>query len=112
MVADELYKLLTPPGQSAPPLFWLADSEEVALWRSALRRYLWLNLMHNTISDSKVRERARIEGHIGRFVEDSGRRPLTHGWSHVSQMMHGFGRIDGYSRNSGCGNECGRRTFR
>lgn len=28
------------------------------------------------------------------------------------ELMHGFGHIDGYSRNSGCGYECGRRTFR
>jgi hypothetical protein len=27
-------------------------------------------------------------------------------------MMHGFGKIDGYSRNSGCGHQCGRKTFR
>ena len=27
-------------------------------------------------------------------------------------MMHGFGLIDGYSRNSGCGGVCGRETFR
>jgi beta-glucosidase len=27
-------------------------------------------------------------------------------------MMHGFGVIDGYSRNSGCGYECGRQTYR
>lgn len=28
------------------------------------------------------------------------------------ELMHGFGKIDGYSRNSGCGSECGRKTFR
>ena len=28
------------------------------------------------------------------------------------ELMHGFGEIDGYSRNSGCGGYCGRRTFR
>ena len=27
-------------------------------------------------------------------------------------FMHGFGTIDGYSRNSGCAYECGRKTFR
>ena len=27
-------------------------------------------------------------------------------------MMHGFGKIDGYSRNSGCGSLCGRATLR
>lgn len=27
-------------------------------------------------------------------------------------LMHGFGEIDGYSRNSGCGDQCGRSTFR
>jgi len=27
-------------------------------------------------------------------------------------IMHGFGKIDGYSRNSGCGDLCGRATFR
>jgi hypothetical protein len=27
-------------------------------------------------------------------------------------IMHGFGEIDGYSRNSGCGGLCGRATFR
>ena len=27
-------------------------------------------------------------------------------------IMHGFGKIDGYSRNSGCGSICGRDTFR
>lgn len=26
--------------------------------------------------------------------------------------MGGFGKINGYSRNSGCANECGRATFR
>ena len=33
----------------------------------------------------------------------------------VSQLigiMHGYGEIAGYSRNSGCNNECGRATFR
>eukprot|EP00039_Didymoeca_costata_P023113 m.6009 g.6009 ORF g.6009 m.6009 type:complete len:673 (+) comp3461_c0_seq1:13-2031(+) len=28
------------------------------------------------------------------------------------EIMHGFGLIDGYSRNSGCGYTCGRKTFR
>jgi beta-glucosidase len=28
------------------------------------------------------------------------------------ELMHGFGEIDGYSRNSGCGYFCGRKTFR
>ena len=28
------------------------------------------------------------------------------------EMMGGFGKIDGYSRNSGCGYVCGRRTYR
>lgn len=28
------------------------------------------------------------------------------------EVMHGFGRIGDYSRNSGCGYECGRQTFR
>ena len=28
------------------------------------------------------------------------------------ELMHGFGLIDGYSRNSGCGYYCGRKTFR
>ena len=28
------------------------------------------------------------------------------------ELMHGFGKIDGYSRNSGCGYYCGRKTFR
>lgn len=28
------------------------------------------------------------------------------------ELMHGFGKIDGYSRNSGCGYECGRKTYR
>ena len=27
-------------------------------------------------------------------------------------ILHGFGKIDGYSRNSGCGGVCGRDTFR
>ena len=27
-------------------------------------------------------------------------------------MMRGFGKIDGYSRNSGCADLCGRQTFR
>ena len=27
-------------------------------------------------------------------------------------LMRGFGQIDGYSRNSGCGDLCGRHTFR
>ena len=27
-------------------------------------------------------------------------------------LMHGFGKIDGYSRNSGCAYVCGRKTFR
>jgi hypothetical protein len=27
-------------------------------------------------------------------------------------LMRGFGQIDGYSRNSGCGDVCGRHTFR
>jgi hypothetical protein len=27
-------------------------------------------------------------------------------------MMRGFGEIDGYSRNSGCGHTCHRKTFR
>ena len=27
-------------------------------------------------------------------------------------LMHGFGKIAGYSRNSGCGDYCGRQTFR
>jgi beta-glucosidase-like glycosyl hydrolase len=29
-----------------------------------------------------------------------------------TEFMHGFGVIDGYSRNSGCAYKCGRRTFR
>lgn len=33
-------------------------------------------------------------------------------FSHKVELMHGFGKIDGYSRNSGCGYECGRKTFR
>ena len=28
------------------------------------------------------------------------------------ELMHGFGEIAGYSRNSGCGYYCGRKTFR
>ena len=28
------------------------------------------------------------------------------------ELMHGFGLINGYSRNSGCGDYCGRKTFR
>jgi beta-glucosidase len=33
-------------------------------------------------------------------------------FSRKVELMHGFGQIDGYSRNSGCGYECGRKTFR
>ena len=29
-----------------------------------------------------------------------------------ASLMRGFGGIDGYSRNSGCGGVCGRKTFR
>eukprot|EP00051_Salpingoeca_urceolata_P005714 m.76313 g.76313 ORF g.76313 m.76313 type:complete len:680 (+) comp14507_c2_seq1:2997-5036(+) len=29
-----------------------------------------------------------------------------------AELMGGFGEIDGYSRNSGCGYKCGRKTFR
>ena len=29
-----------------------------------------------------------------------------------AHMMSGYGEIDGYTRNSGCGYECGRKTFR
>jgi len=32
--------------------------------------------------------------------------------SMLIEVMHGFGEIAGYSRNSGCGYECGRKTFR
>eukprot|EP01046_Picozoa_sp_COSAG06_P065865 COSAG06_NODE_16364_length_1005_cov_1.185430_1_plen_48_part_10 len=32
--------------------------------------------------------------------------------SMMIEVMHGFGKIGDYSRNSGCGYECGRKTFR
>ena len=57
--SEQLYELLIPEGHSHPPLFVPEDSDEVALWRTLIRRYLWLNLMHNTINDSKIMHGAR-----------------------------------------------------
>eukprot|EP01043_Picozoa_sp_COSAG02_P045755 COSAG02_NODE_4217_length_5620_cov_17.851476_4_plen_772_part_00 len=56
----QLYSLLLVPGKDGnPPLFHADDSAEIALWRTLVRRYLWLKLMHNTISASKTMHGAR-----------------------------------------------------
>lgn len=61
----QLYSLLLVPGKDGtPPLFWADDSAEIALWRTLVRRYLWLKLMHNTISASKTMHGARGQSQV------------------------------------------------
>lgn len=49
---------------------------------------------------------------IPQHVQDAQDACKQLNFSQKVGMMHGYGEIDGYSRNSGCGGLCGRATFR
>lgn len=58
--SSALFSLLGANEQEPPPSLFLPEERvEIALWRTLLRRYLWLKLLHTTITDSKTMHGAR-----------------------------------------------------
>ena len=62
---EQLLGLLTPADTAAEASLFPVSGDsppEVELWRTGVRRYLWLELMHTTIDDNKIMHGARGKG--------------------------------------------------